>query len=71
MAREQKRSAKSRKTPENGTTGSEILDRQPPYNAQAEMSVLGSIFLKPDVADDVAMLLRKEDLSVVVKLLNY
>jgi len=41
--------------------GSEILDRQPPYNAQAEMAVLGSIFLKPDVADDVAMVLRKED----------
>lgn len=40
---------------------SEILDRQPPYNAQAEMAVLGSIMLKPDVCDEIALILRKED----------
>lgn len=38
-----------------------ILDRQPPCNLQAEMAVLGSILLKPDVCDDVIMLLRADD----------
>lgn len=41
--------------------GSEILDRQPPYNAQAEMAVLGCILLKPDVCDEVALIVRTED----------
>ena len=43
------------------TAPAEILDRQPPYNAQAEMSVLGSILLKPDTCDEVALVLRPED----------
>ncbi|MFO0916441.1 MAG: replicative DNA helicase [Pirellulales bacterium] len=38
-----------------------ILDRQPPCNLQAEQAVLGSILLKPDVCDDVALILRSED----------
>jgi replicative DNA helicase len=38
-----------------------MLDRQPPYNSQAEMAVLGSILLRPDVLDDVVMTLRPED----------
>ena len=38
-----------------------VLDRLPPYNAQAEMSVLGSIILRPEACDDVAMILRAED----------
>ncbi|MDG2381070.1 MAG: replicative DNA helicase [Pirellulaceae bacterium] len=40
---------------------SEILDRQPPCNRQAEMAVLGSILLKPDVCDEVVMRLRPDD----------
>ena len=40
---------------------SEILDRQPPCNVEAEHCVLGSILIHPDVCDDVAMVLRKED----------
>ena len=42
-------------------TTSEILDRQPPFNLEAEMGVLGSILLMPDCCDDVAMILRPED----------
>lgn len=47
--------------PAKERVSSEILDRQPPYNAQAEMAVLGSILLKPDVCDEVALMLRTED----------
>jgi replicative DNA helicase len=39
----------------------EILDRQPPCNVQAEICILGSIILLPDVCDDVALTLRPED----------
>ncbi len=40
---------------------SEILDRRPPCNVEAERGVLGSILLLPIVCDDVAMILRAED----------
>ncbi len=40
---------------------SEILDRQPPCNLQAERGVLGSILLLPMVCDDVAPVVRSED----------
>ncbi|MFV1965600.1 MAG: replicative DNA helicase [Pirellulaceae bacterium] len=40
---------------------SEILDRVPPYNLEAEAGVLGSIILNPDVCDDVALILRPDD----------
>src|SRR5262249_7319893 len=40
---------------------SEILDRLPPQNLDAERGVLGSILLLPTVCDDVAMGLRPED----------
>ncbi|MHB0957599.1 MAG: replicative DNA helicase [Pirellulaceae bacterium] len=39
----------------------EILDRQPPQNLDAELGVLGSILLKPDVCDEIASLIRHED----------
>ncbi len=38
-----------------------ILDRQPPHHLEAELGVLGSILLKPDVCDDIASTLRRED----------
>ena len=40
---------------------SEILDRQPPADVEAEVGVLGSMILKPDCCDDLALLLRAED----------
>lgn len=40
---------------------SEILDRQPPLDLDAELGVLGSILLKPDACDDVALILRSDD----------
>ena len=38
-----------------------ILDRQPPLDPAAEQGVLGSILLKPDVIDDVILVLRPGD----------
>ncbi len=40
---------------------SEILDRQPPRNLDAERGVLGSILLVPTVCDEVSLILRPED----------
>jgi replicative DNA helicase len=38
-----------------------LFDRAPPFDLEAEISVLGSIMLLPDVCDDVALLLRPDD----------
>jgi len=40
---------------------SEILDRLPPQNLDAEKGVLGSILLDPNLCDDVVMILQPED----------
>lgn len=39
----------------------DILNRQPPHDLEAELGVLGSMMLKPDVCDDLAALVRPED----------
>ena len=39
----------------------DILQRQPPYDLEAERGVLGSILLKPDIIDEVLFVLHKED----------
>lgn len=39
----------------------ELTDRQPPFDLQAEIGVLGSIVLLPDVLDDVVLILRPDD----------
>jgi replicative DNA helicase len=38
-----------------------ILERQPPHDLEAEVGVLGSMLLKPDVCDDVAPIVRADD----------
>ena len=45
----------------NHPTASDILERQPPFDLAAERGVLGSVILKPDVLDDVVLMLRSED----------
>jgi replicative DNA helicase len=44
-----------------GRASSEILDRLPPQNLDAEKGVLGSLLLDPEVCDDVALIIRSED----------
>jgi len=39
----------------------EYFDRQPPFDLQAEIGVLGSVVLLPDVLDDVVLILRPDD----------
>jgi replicative DNA helicase len=40
-----------------------LSDRERPANVDAERAVLGSILLKPDVCDDVALLVRPDDFA--------
>ena len=40
---------------------SNYFDRQPPFDLQAELGVLGSAFLMPEVLDDVTPLINAED----------
>jgi replicative DNA helicase len=54
VEQEKKRSAAR---PELG----ELLDRQPPRSLEAERAVIGSLLLLPEVADEVALLVRPED----------
>ena len=37
-----------------------ILDRSPPFDLSAEMGVLGSLILNPDVANDLALEIRAQ-----------
>lgn len=49
---------------DSGDGGSASLDgRERPSNVDAERAVLGSILLKPDVCDDVALVVRPEDFA--------
>jgi replicative DNA helicase len=48
-------------TKRRAPVSSEILDRQPPCNVEAEHCVLGSILIHPDVCDDITLILRPED----------
>lgn len=37
------------------------IDRQPPFNLEAEIGVIGSMMLMPDVCDDIVNLIRPDD----------
>lgn len=52
--------AKDRKKKKEPVT-SEILDRQPPINLEAERGVLGSILLSPNACDDVTPIVKPVD----------
>jgi len=39
----------------------EILDRQPPFDLDAEMAVLGSVMLKPNLIDELAGVVSSDD----------
>ena len=39
----------------------QIADREPPFNLEAEVGVLGSLMLMPDASDDIVSILRPED----------
>ncbi len=41
--------------------GSEVLDRMPPVNLDAEMGVIGSVMLQPDSIDDVSLIVDSSD----------
>ncbi|KAA5539858.1 replicative DNA helicase [Roseiconus nitratireducens] len=49
-----------RKNKKRPQSAAEILQRQPPYDLEAEMGVLGSVLLLPEVCDDIASL-KAED----------
>jgi replicative DNA helicase len=42
-------------------TPAEILEKSPPWDLDAEMGVLGSILLHPDVCDELVLLVRADD----------
>ena len=42
-------------------TAESLQGRDRPTNADAERAVLGSILIKPDVCDDVALVVRPDD----------
>lgn len=43
------------------TSSPQLFDRAPPFDPEAEIAVLGSIMLLPEVIDDVALILRVDD----------
>ncbi len=47
----------------NGAAPLSLDGRERPVNADAEKAVLGSVLLKPDVCDDVALVVRPEDFA--------
>ena len=51
---------KSTKRKPKKSSAAEILQRQPPFDLEAEMGVLGSILLMPEVCDEIASL-RADD----------
>lgn len=68
MAKEIKRSARKKTTPslldsDNSPKplATDLFDRMPPANIEAEKSVVGALLLDPLLCDDIAILLRPDD----------
>lgn len=57
MSKTRRTDSPRRSARENAVT----LDRHPPHDLEAELGLLGSILLKPDVCDDVASTVREGD----------
>ncbi|HEX5102773.1 MAG TPA: DnaB-like helicase C-terminal domain-containing protein [Pirellulaceae bacterium] len=54
-------SAKTKANPPRRRPLTELMDRQPPFDLQAEIGVLGSIVLLPDVLDHLRPILKTAD----------
>ena len=52
---------KSRKKKSRKSKDREVVDREPPFNMEAEVGVLGSIMIKPDICDELVNVLRDDD----------
>lgn len=61
MSRGTEKEAARRRAAPSQRPLSALIERQPPYDLEAEIGVLGSIILLPDVLDEVALLLRPDD----------
>ncbi len=51
----------AKRKPTNGKRPAESIERQPPFNLEAEVGVLGSLMLMPEACDDLVHLLRPDD----------
>ena len=61
--REGSRELRSRGPRDGARAAGPIESRDRPVNIDAERAVLGSILLKPDVCDDISLIVRKDDFS--------
>ena len=61
MAAEFKSFRRDAQNKSNPPKSEQILDRSPPFDIAAEMGVLGSMLLHPDVTDDLTLILRDDD----------
>ncbi len=52
---------KKKRPPRNKPNASSVLEREQPFNLEAEVGVLGSIILMPEVCDDIISILNWED----------
>jgi replicative DNA helicase len=56
-----RRPSGNRPSSDRGESPESALDRQAPFNLEAEMGVLGSMMLMPETCDEIVQILRQED----------